>query len=79
MFKWTGKEKSLRTLHNYLSIGASKGIRNAGIFSSSDETSLDGEIRNGDLNSYIIRLEIRDGVKVNELSVNSLLHINYQN
>jgi hypothetical protein len=56
LFKWADKERYLRTLQNYLLVGASKGIKNAAVFSRSDETSLDGEIRNGDLNSYIIRL-----------------------
>jgi hypothetical protein len=64
-------------MQNYLPIGANMGVQNGLLFSSSDETSLDGEIRSGDLNSYIIRLELKNGVKLNELSVNSLLNINY--
>jgi hypothetical protein len=58
-------------------VGVNLGLQNGLLFSGSDETSLDGEIRSGDLNSYIVRLELKNGVRINELSTNSLLAINY--
>ena len=64
-------------MQNYLPLGVNLGVQNGLLLSSSDETSLDGEIRSGDLNSYIVRLELKNSVKLNELSVNSLLNINY--
>jgi hypothetical protein len=77
VFKWAGKESSLKHLQNYLTVGVSSGIQNGVIFSNSDETSIDGEIRSGDLNSYIVRLELKNGVKINELSISSMLQVNY--
>jgi len=76
-FQWAGKETLLRGMQNYLPLGVNLGVQNGLLLSSSDETSLDGEIRSGDLNSYIVRLELKNSVKLNELSVNSLLNINY--
>lgn len=64
-------------MQDYLTVGVSGGVKNAVIFSNSEQTSLDGEIRSGDHNSYILRVELRHGVKLNEISVNSLLDINY--
>ena len=43
-------------MQNYLTIGVNNGIKNGIVFSNSDETSLDGAIRSGDLHSYIVRL-----------------------
>ena len=51
-------------MQEYLSVGVSNGIENALIFSTSDETSLDGEIRSGDLNSFILRLENKNNMRV---------------
>jgi len=49
----------------YLNVGVKNGVQNALLFSSSDETSLDGEFRSGNLNSFILRLEIKNGIKIN--------------
>lgn len=76
-FKWAGKQTSLRQMQDYLTVGVNGGVKNAVIFSNSEQTSLDGEIRSGDHNSYILRVELKHGVKLNEVSVNSLLDINY--
>jgi hypothetical protein len=76
-YRWAGREGALRGLQNYLPVGVNLGVQNGLLLSGSDETSLDGEIRSGDLNSYIVRLELKNGVKLNELAINSLLSINY--
>ena len=77
-FKWAGREGALRQLQDYLTVGVSGGVKNAVIFSNSEQTSLDGEIRSGDHNSYILRVELRHAVKLNEVAVNSLLDVDYR-
>lgn len=64
-------------MQDYLTVGVSGGVKNGVIFSSSEQTSLDGEIRSGDHNSYILRVELKHAVKINEIAVNSLLNIDY--
>lgn len=76
-FRWAGREEALRQPQDYLVAGVSGGLRNAVVFSSSEQTSLDGEVRSGDHNSYILRVELKHAVKVNEVAVNSLLTIDY--
>lgn len=41
-YKWAGRPYALSTLQNYLPVGVNRGIQNALLLSSSDETSLDG-------------------------------------
>lgn len=66
-------------MQTHLNLGVSGGIQSGLVFSNSEETSLDGEIRSGDLNSYILRLSAKNNMLVHEFSVNSFLNIDYSN
>jgi len=65
-YRWSGKSLNiLNKMQPFLPLGFSKGILNGIYFSNSDETSLSGSLRSGNLNAQIIRLELNNKIKLN--------------
>jgi len=76
--RWCEREGKQREDSRELSLGVRDGIVNSLVLSNSDETSIDGEIRSGNLNSYVLRLSSKESKNVHEFSINSFLKIDYE-
>lgn len=76
--RWSQKPLPANKNSTVLPLGLVGGQPAALLVSHADETSLTGDIRTGSLNAEILRYELRQGVKIQELSVASMLEIDYE-